>query len=193
MMGVPLIVSHMFLQVRTFMLKGKALGVRQTIGDYRAPQMADIQLRVKLIMEEAIEFAESCGWTMCTDIDKDGVRKIFVKQTKAAPNFILAIDALCDLLYVVFGTFVSFGLNPTPFFNEVHRSNMSKFDGGVSVNADGKITKGKLYSPPNLDRVLAEEITQANMPPAPSTPEVLWGRETKEERERRLAYENGDG
>lgn len=72
-------------------------------------------------------------------------------------NFIEAIDALCDLLYVVFGTFVAWGLNPTPFFDEVHRSNLTKLSGDPSVRADGKMMKGSKFEPPNLAAVLEAE------------------------------------
>lgn len=72
-------------------------------------------------------------------------------EALAADDLIGTIDGLCDLLYVVYGTAVSIGLNLDPFFEEVHRSNMTK-----TPNGNGKAIKGPNYSPPDLARVLRE-------------------------------------
>ncbi len=69
-------------------------------------------------------------------------------------------DAICDLVYVLVGTAVSFGIPFDHCFTEVHRSNMSKLgaDGKPVVReSDGKILKGENYSPPNLKRVIYGE------------------------------------
>lgn len=67
-------------------------------------------------------------------------------------------DAICDILYVVIGTAIEFGLHDkmTLLFDEVHRSNMSKLDenGSPVKREDGKILKSKLFSPPNLKDIL---------------------------------------
>lgn len=56
---------------------------------------------------------------------------------------------LCDLLYVVYGTIISYGLQDRieDIFDEVHRSNMSKLgeDGKPLRREDGKILKGPNY------------------------------------------------
>ncbi len=61
---------------------------------------------------------------------------------------------LADLLYVVYGTAVTFGLPLEEVFEEVHRSNMSKLgdDGKPIKREDGKILKGPNYKEPNLDK-----------------------------------------
>jgi predicted HAD superfamily Cof-like phosphohydrolase len=66
------------------------------------------------------------------------------------------IDALCDLEYVVMGAAVALGLQDImPFFNEVHRSNMSKVwpDGTVKYREDGKVLKPDSYSPADLRKI----------------------------------------
>lgn len=67
-------------------------------------------------------------------------------------------DAICDILYVVIGTAIEFGLHDKldELFAEVHRSNMSKLDenGNPVKREDGKILKSKLFSPPDLKKVL---------------------------------------
>ena len=60
-----------------------------------------------------------------------------------------------DLLYVVVGLFVEFGLNMEVIFNRVHKSNMSKLgeDGKPVYREDGKIMKSDQYQEPNLSGV----------------------------------------
>ncbi|MEE8125698.1 MAG: MazG nucleotide pyrophosphohydrolase domain-containing protein [Nitrospirales bacterium] len=59
---------------------------------------------------------------------------------------------LADLLYVVYGTAVSLGIDMEPVFKEVHRSNMSKVGG--YKREDGKWVKPPTYSPAALDNIL---------------------------------------
>lgn len=61
-------------------------------------------------------------------------------------------DALGDLLYVVYGTAVSYGLDMEVIFAEVHRSNMTKVGGWQ--REDGKWMKPNTYEPPNLSELL---------------------------------------
>lgn len=65
---------------------------------------------------------------------------------------------LCDLLYVTYGTILTYGLQDKieECFNEVHRSNMSKLgkNGKPQYREDGKLLKGDNYSPANIIRVL---------------------------------------
>ncbi|WNM60653.1 MazG nucleotide pyrophosphohydrolase domain-containing protein [Candidatus Nitrospira neomarina] len=62
---------------------------------------------------------------------------------------------LADLLYVVYGTAVSLGIDMEPVFREVHRSNMSKVGG--HKREDGKWVKPPTYSPAQLDDLLAAQ------------------------------------
>ena len=59
---------------------------------------------------------------------------------------------LADLLYVVYGTAVSLGIDMEPVFKEVHRSNMSKVGG--YKREDGKWVKPPTYSPAALQDIL---------------------------------------
>ncbi|MEO1476463.1 MAG: nucleoside triphosphate pyrophosphohydrolase family protein [Pseudomonadota bacterium] len=64
------------------------------------------------------------------------------------------LDALCDIQYVLDGTFLEFGLHGVKCaaFEEVHRSNMSKLgeDGRPVLRDDGKVLKGPNFTPPDL-------------------------------------------
>ena len=64
---------------------------------------------------------------------------------------------LADLLYVVYGTAVSCGIDMAPVFREVHRSNMSKVGGHKRV--DGKWIKPPGYAPARLQPLLAAQGT----------------------------------
>jgi len=88
-------------------------------------------LRTRLIQEEFEELQQA----MAQD-DLHGVAK-----------------ELADLLYVVYGTAVSCGIDMEPVFREVHRSNMSKVGG--HKRADGKWVKPATYSPADLHPILA--------------------------------------
>lgn len=68
-------------------------------------------------------------------------------------------DALGDLLYVVYGTAVSCGIDMEPIFNEIHRSNMTKVpaDGKIVYREDGKVIKPDTYDPPRLESILHEQ------------------------------------
>lgn len=71
-------------------------------------------------------------------------------------NIVEVADALTDILYVVYGAGLTFGINLDKTFAEVHRSNMSKLgeDGKPIHREDGKILKGPNYTPPDLTFIL---------------------------------------
>ena len=98
-----------------------------------------VDLRYDLIVEELDEIAEELYGI---DTDGSGINK--KKLTKE----------LADLLYVTYGTAVTFGLPLEEVFAEVHKSNMSKLtaDGKVIRREDGKILKSDQYKEPDLER-----------------------------------------
>jgi len=73
------------------------------------------------------------------------------------------VDGAIDLIYVATGMIHALGLDPQPFWDEVQRSNMSKFDKGpdgeyiVTRRVDGKILKGPNYFKPDLLRIVYEQ------------------------------------
>jgi predicted HAD superfamily Cof-like phosphohydrolase len=68
-------------------------------------------------------------------------------------DIVKTADAIADLLYVVYGTAVSCGIDIEPIFNEVHRSNMTK----GKLQENGKPEKLANYSPANLKPILDEQ------------------------------------
>jgi len=90
-------------------------------------------LRERLIHEEFEELKEAMGKEELPAIAKE----------------------LADLLYVVYGTAVSYGIDMGPVFREVHRSNMSKI-GGYKRD-DGKWVKPPTYSPAAIEPILTKQ------------------------------------
>jgi predicted HAD superfamily Cof-like phosphohydrolase len=68
-------------------------------------------------------------------------------------------DALADIVYVVYGTALTYGIDLDSALREVHRSNMSKLgsDGKPLIRADGKVLKSAQYFPPDIAAVLARQ------------------------------------
>lgn len=106
---------------------------------HRAPTVVDERtraLRERLIQEEFDELKEAMAKNDLPAIAKE----------------------MADLLYVVYGTAVSYGIDMEPVFREVHRSNMSKV-GGYKRD-DGKWVKPATYSPAAVAPILAEQSVQ---------------------------------
>jgi predicted HAD superfamily Cof-like phosphohydrolase len=101
------------------------------IQDESTPAIRRPALRAELIREEARETVEA--------IERG--------------DLVEAIDGMCDLLCVVYGTAAEFGVDLEPFWDEVHRTNMAK--AGGPVREDGKRLKPEGWQPPDIAGVLA--------------------------------------
>lgn len=71
-------------------------------------------------------------------------------------DIIAIADALADIVYVAYGTAVTYGIDLDRVLSEVHRSNMSKLDkdGQPLIRDDGKVIKSDQYFPPDIAGVL---------------------------------------
>jgi predicted HAD superfamily Cof-like phosphohydrolase len=94
------------------------------------------RVRVALIEEELAEF----------------------RNAGEARNLLEIADALGDLLHVVYGAAVTYGIDLEPVFEEIHRSNMSKGGDHPVCRADGKVSKGEHYQAPRIAEVLAAQM-----------------------------------
>ena len=92
------------------------------------------RLRIRLIQEEFDELKESMA---------DGNLPALAKE-------------MADLLYVVYGTAVSYGIDMEPVFREVHRSNLSKVGG--YKREDGKWVKPPTYSPASIEPIIDAQV-----------------------------------
>lgn len=79
-----------------------------------------------------------------------------------ADDLVEALDALCDIQYVLDGTFLEFGLHQLKqdAMAEVHSSNMSKLgaNGRPVLRDDGKVLKGPGFRQPDLARLLEPKV-----------------------------------
>lgn len=135
------------------------------------------------------EFHQKFGLTAKTSPDlpseadcllRDGLIREEQQEFHTADTLVAATDALADLMYVILGTAVCFGVNLWPLFQEVHRSNMSKLwtDAEVKTyrgtekllanrlsdphddrcwvvkNEAGKVIKSPSYSPADIAKEL---------------------------------------
>ena len=119
----------MFEMVRDF---HEAFG--QRIGEKPAlPDMRERALRMKLLQEEFREYTEAEG----------------------DDNLVEIADALADIIYIVCGTAVSYGIPLDELYAEVHRSNMAKLvDGKVLRRDDGKVIKPEGWTSPDIAGIL---------------------------------------
>lgn len=107
-----------------------------TISD--EPALRDHKLRAALIREEADETIAA--------IERG--------------DLVEAVDGVIDLIYVALGSLVSWGIESTPFWDEVHRSNMAK--AGGAIDERGKLCKPSGWLPPDIASLL---IAQGWVPP----------------------------
>lgn len=73
-------------------------------------------------------------------------------------DLIKVADALADMMYVIVGTALVYGIPIEQVFREVHRSNMTKLwpDGTPHLREDGKVLKGPNYRKPDIAAILLE-------------------------------------
>lgn len=85
-----------------------------------------------------------------------------VKELREAKNILDVADAICDILYITYGTAHEYGMADrlVMLFDEVHRSNMSKMgpDGNPIFREDGKVLKPETYSEPKLRPILERDF-----------------------------------
>ena len=79
-----------------------------------------------------------------------------LKEAMASGNLAAVAKEMADLLYVTYGTAVSYGIDMEPVFQEVHRSNLSKIGG--YKRADGKWVK-----PPPIRRRISNRFWRSNV------------------------------
>ena len=73
------------------------------------------------------------------------------------------VDALIDLLYLTYGSFVLMGVDPKPFFDTVHEANMGKI-----------FPDGKAHFDPVTHKILKPSDWEERFAPEPHTLNVSW-------------------
>jgi len=138
-----------------------------------------LELRCRLLMEEALEFCDAAGFKV-TVTPAWGDIKVLVDISKSRgvqPDLDEMVDALADIKYVQEGAACALGVDMEPVDDEVHSSNMSKMWTkdeldqmppdtvvlAVGVNQfvvrrnDGKVVKSPSFRPPDIQRVLESQ------------------------------------
>jgi predicted HAD superfamily Cof-like phosphohydrolase len=107
-----------------------------------------ITTRIELLHEEFKELNDELVYAFAR-----------VSRTGGSDNWSKVAKELADLLYVVYGTAVSLGIDAEEAFRRVHDSNMSKLglDGKPIVRDDGKVLKGPKYYEPSMAGTYRED------------------------------------
>ena len=131
-------------------LQDQAIAFRETFGQECLPNIAHYgfikmklwDMQVRLIEEEAQEFAEAAGECFADPENVDR-REDLLKE-------------LSDLVFVCYQFAAAFNLDLDKAMTLVFESNMSKLDeqGKPIFRPDGKVLKGPNYRPPNLQECI---------------------------------------
>jgi len=119
-----------------------------------------LNLRLSLINEEVKELSDAI--TMYNiSVENNNYTEMVLYLTEM-------LDAITDLLYVVYGFCVTFGLPIKQMFEHVHTSNLTKLDTDNKpvYNEYGKVLKGSNFVPPNfymLATALLNDAVGANI------------------------------
>ena len=113
------------------------------------PSLLRQKLRQSLLQEEVNEIATAT--------------ELFVEGIKTEHETLVEVlDGIIDCFYILIGTAHEYGLADRLImaFDEVHRSNMSKFDedGKAIYREDGKVIKGEWYHAPNLNQIVKKDL-----------------------------------
>lgn len=109
--------------------------------DFNAQNIDELVLRTNLVLEEAKELYEEMF-----DI-------AFMMQTGPEvpdPRVENLLKELGDVFYTAYGLAGTLGVDPDVLINRIIHSNLSKVEGGVVLNDQGKVMKGPNYKAPNL-------------------------------------------
>lgn len=103
--------------------------------------------------------------------DTPGLRRVELRCALLAEECKEAIEAaelgelahaakeLCDILYVVYGAALEWGIDLGPFWDAVHESNMAKTGG--PTRHDGKRLKPEGWQPPDVQSILMRQVAEA--------------------------------
>jgi len=101
------------------------------VGNINAPVAPEVkELRKRLIEEEHMELQHA--------IDVN--------------NYDYIAKESADLIYVILGTMVSYGIDINPVWDAVQASNMAKVGG--ATRSDGKVLKPEGWQPPDIRKIL---------------------------------------
>lgn len=121
------------------------------------PSKKVIDLRVRLIAEEAFEIFEALygnqpEWEMCQSM----IANVLL-QKEPRVNLPKLADGCGDLDFVVEGTRLAFGVDGESVADAIYEANMAKVGG--KTGADGKKLKPLQWTPPDIEGVLTKQTS----------------------------------
>ena len=148
------------------------------------PEDEIVTLRIRLMVEELLGKIDApVEWSLDAEFDHRYMRLLVNNKSDeliasmVAGDLVGVADGIADVLYVVIGTAVAYGINIQEVFNEVHRSNLSKTVWSeelrrytIEKDAFGKGIKPPTYSPAELEPIVARQILQGQITEAAANP-----------------------
>ena len=130
------------------------------------------KLRIRLMVEELLGAVYPEEFS---NVESDHYAELIIKNksdeliaSMLNDDLIGVADGLADVLYVVIGTAVAYGIDIQEVFNEVHRSNLSKtvWDEDrqrwyIEKDEFGKGIKPDTYSPADIEPIIARQIANS--------------------------------
>jgi predicted HAD superfamily Cof-like phosphohydrolase len=126
---------------------------------------------MKHLIEDVIDFHDATDTPICSkpkfpsterrELRRDLIREEYNEYLDAedVDDLVEVADALVDLVYVVVGCAIEYGIPLDKVWDEVQRSNMAKIDpatGKVRKREDGKVLKPDGWTPPDIKGALGQ-------------------------------------
>jgi hypothetical protein len=132
---------------------------------------------VRVIAEEVAEYAIAMGVRLCLHAEPayedlgsgralPSSMSFNVSEVHGGvTDMVECADALADIIYASATAAEAHGFPTDKLLEEVHRSNMTKLgpEGKALRDAYGKVMKGPIYSPPNIAKVLGDNLMGAEV------------------------------
>lgn len=131
------------------------------------PTIADAatrRLRVMLLLEEVLEYAEAAGIDLEIGVGGGGDQQTLqiadvtprCSETRA-PDLVGMVDALADISVVNTGAFIAHGVRSTPVLETVDANNLLKYSTGHRHPETGKFIKAPNHPVPDIHLLLLQQ------------------------------------
>lgn len=125
------------------------------------PDAKTRELRVRLLLEEVLEYAEAAGVEVRVRAVEEGnpltLEALDITTANLpgnpTPDWLEMADALADISVVNVGSMVAMGMPDIPFLWEVDVNNIRKIENGRVDETTGKFIKPANHQPPDLAAV----------------------------------------
>lgn len=121
-------------------------------------EVPELHMRMQLVAEEFMELVEAAYGDKALKILEPAWEEA-IQADEGSRDIIEVVDALGDLIYVIYGFAHTIGVDLNKILDEIQSSNMSKVgaDGKPIYRADGKILKGPNFVEPDISKILKKQ------------------------------------